>query len=261
MQLPIDIDKMLFEKLGAIYAPDHCKVKQTLPFKEKDIKFYLGSYFPRSFVESHEIFNELLSFRPIKESFEQKNWIKILDIGSGTGGNILGLIRLCNSILPNRCLYIVSIDGNEYALKYQRDIINDAGKSSSNHIHLNQYKQKFDSKLDFERKITKMMDEDKILNAIDKFDIIMSFKFINEFYTKPESYKINQGFYYSFVNTMLNYLDDNGLLILLDLTDANEGQKYLPMIINTEILPKMQNSHLQGRIVLPHVYQLKRLWE
>ena len=51
---------------------------------------YLGTYFPRSYAESYCIFSEY--FKSNNSDFADKEELSIFDFGSGTGGEIIGLL-------------------------------------------------------------------------------------------------------------------------------------------------------------------------
>ena len=60
---------------------------------EQQSQRYLGTYFPRSFVESYNIFYRLFNQEEIYKNFIGKKKINILNIGSGSGGDLFGLIE------------------------------------------------------------------------------------------------------------------------------------------------------------------------
>ena len=123
--LPIEM-KSVFESLlknfqGEPYTKFE-EVKDTLHMDGRKLQNYLGAYFPRSFVEAREICNDLLNVEIINKTFKNKEEINILDIGSGTGGNLMGLLYCLkeNKLLDNKKISVISIDGNEDALEYQK---------------------------------------------------------------------------------------------------------------------------------------------
>lgn len=178
LDYPLEIEEFISNDLGGFYKREPVKVQRTLDYDENDLREYLGTYFPGSFSESYAIFINLFRNESIRNSFDIKRDIYILDIGSGTGGNLLGLLWFMKKFLigfDNKTIHIVSIDGNECALNIQRKIIARFFSSNTDFF----YKIIELSRNGFKEELKSIINDFKINH---KFDIIMSFKFINEFY-------------------------------------------------------------------------------
>jgi SAM-dependent methyltransferase len=181
LQFPLELEEFILKNFGGFYKCDYEKVKQTLEYDEKDNKGYLGTYFPGSFSESYAIFSSLFRNESIRNSFEMKRDIYILDIGSGTGGNLLGLLFFMKKFLiefDNKRIHIVSIDGNHSALDFQRKLIDRFFPNVANFFQ----KRLILSRNNFKNELKNTIND---YNISKKFDIIMSFRFINEFYSPP----------------------------------------------------------------------------
>jgi len=122
------LEKYIFDELGAVYQIDPENVSCNLANDREANLNYLGTYFPRSFVESYNIYTNLFSNGCIKRAFLERETINILDIGSGTGGNLIGLLQVLNDTYRDKNIGIYSIDGNDIALEYQRRFIRDLYK-------------------------------------------------------------------------------------------------------------------------------------
>lgn len=259
---PIEIENAIFDDLGGFYKPNFEKVQQNLNSNEDDLRAYLGTYFPRSFAEAYKIFEDLFHNKDIKNNFKKKNELFILDIGSGTGGNILGLLWIMKSSFKNfrhKKIYILSIDGNDKALKIQKRLIK---KFFPTNIII-------DSK-----KITISRDNiaKKLKNVLikNKFDIIMSFKFVNEFYREEFLFNWNEipgnesdrlieflqkNFGFTWVSeaeikkidsdgTISVYNDTSSILLKLN-TDENKVILINKRKIEDEFIVKMDNGKLK----------------
>lgn len=138
----------------------------------------------------HVIYTDnILANVNIVSSIKNRDTIEILDIGSGTGGNLIGLLEILNSKVKNKVINIYSIDGNNIALEYQRKMIvdlysfiNNNGNNITWYKHLVQFKDKND-----------ILQQVDALGFVLGFDIIQTFKFANEFYNLD--YDMNQGTY------------------------------------------------------------------
>jgi hypothetical protein len=78
--------------LGAIYDANYKEAPSNLNRNKEKNQEYLGTYFPRSFMEAYTIFSDVFDFyhaRKIKFGKE----INIVDIGAGTGGATFGLLQ------------------------------------------------------------------------------------------------------------------------------------------------------------------------
>ncbi len=106
IELPKYIDNFIFNELKGYYEVGQ-NVDNNLHNDENANKRYIGTYFPRSLIESFSIFFELYQNTIIKQNLDNKPTLKILDIGTGTGGNILGLMHFFKKL-------------NHYALKVHR---------------------------------------------------------------------------------------------------------------------------------------------
>ena len=175
----LDINKQLYyyliKELGAYYEQHTNEVKSNLNNSPEDNKWYLGTYFPKSFKESYTIFSDILQFFNNYDIFNN-NEINILDLGSGTGGQLFGLLHvLSNKINRNLKINIYSIDGNENALEIQKNIFKN--------YWIYKYTEQ-DIKIKFIHYAFKNGDDIKklLINNIEEnsIDIFLSFKFLSE---------------------------------------------------------------------------------
>lgn len=187
-EFPSDLEKFIFDDLRGDYKRDPEKVKITLDADENDMRTYLGTYFPRSFSESYVIFEDLFNQEYIKNNFENKNELFILDIGSGMGGELLGLLWLMKNNLndfPNKKLHILSIDGNAIALDIQEILIKQFFPNVKNIV----FQKLIISKKDFHNSLKNIIEMN---NFKIKFDIIMTFKLTNELYRETYLFNWNE---------------------------------------------------------------------
>ena len=240
-----DLEKYIFEELEAIHYIDPAGVSSNLNNDEKKNKQYLGTYFPRSFVEAYEIYSNTFAHEEIYDEFNKKAEINILDIGSGTGGNLIGLINVLVERFDEKHIVIHSFDGNKIALNYQRNLIKNANKFlklKKNKITITTYNMQFKDKADLENKIN-------ILNFSNKLDIIHTFKFINEFYNSD--YENNKGMYYQLLKSGDKWLANNGIMLILDVTNKVGGQTFNSIIMNNECKDYFNENESKLKYVLP----------
>ena len=100
--LPAYLDNLIYgEFFGARYCPDHQRYEYNLNLSEEELLIYLGTYFPRSYGESFCLFSSIISAESIKSGLNGKDCINILDIGCGSGGEIIGLLHALENYLEN----------------------------------------------------------------------------------------------------------------------------------------------------------------
>lgn len=167
--LPQWLDNLIFEKLGAKYCRSNADMT-VIDWDKNDVLNYLGTYFPRSYAESYCIFSDF--FSKWSNRFIDKTELSVFDFGSGTGGEIIGLLTVLDEQLPNlKKVRIVALDGNQDALLLYEEIIAAYQRrtriqidSNPAHLNINFYKL-------------------EVLEGIMRecFDIIISFKAICEF--------------------------------------------------------------------------------
>lgn len=220
--LPQWLDDLIFKELGAKYCPQYSNMTNIDDDKEKTLN-YLGTYFPRSYAESYCIFSEY--FKEHISEYVANEELSIFDFGSGTGGEIIGLLTVMEELLPNlKKVRIVALDGNQDALLLYEDILaayQHKSKIQINnspaHIHINIYKL-------------------EVLNDImqENFDIIMSFKAICEFVTKKQFEEKNA--YEHITKFLLPKLNNSGIMLFVDVTTYNNtSQEWLPIMMDRGI--------------------------
>jgi len=243
LQFPSELDSFIFNNLEGIYSPDPNEA-----FKNKDAglerqKINLGTYFPRSFTESYIIFKDLNTNECVKNIFEKDEFF-ILDIGGGVGGNVFGLLWFMKDQIKNfknKKIHVVSLDCNNLALNIQKKII-----------------QKFFINAKFYAKCTNLSCDNlnQTLKSIsedyeNKFDIIMSFKFVNEFYRKWGDYQENKRMYKMITDTISDLLDENGIFILADTSDKMDYGTYLPQLMNGEVIGYLNSNTAKLKPIAP----------
>lgn len=224
-RLPKWLDNYIFHSLQAKYEPDFEKFDYNLEHSTEELIVYLGTYFPRSFSESFCIFDDLFSNRIYNLEVSTKNEFSILDIGCGTGGNLIGLLTAINKYFSNiRKINIWAIDGNSDALQILESIINQFAINYSINIAYNLLNKTF-------RNIN------EISNCLDNipckfFDFIMCFKTIVEVISKGNG--LYNDSYYNWLDLTSDLLNSSGLELIVDVTTKTDYSDYLPLLLNEQ---------------------------
>ncbi|MDD3012645.1 MAG: methyltransferase domain-containing protein [Candidatus Gastranaerophilales bacterium] len=238
MQLPQEIDDYIFNEMHAIYQPDPVRVMSNLTNSEKEHLNYLGTYFPRSFIEVQKAFRKIFNLDRLYRIFNRKDEIKIVDIGSGTGGALLGLLWEIYELYDDKVIKVLSIDGNEEALNYQANIISEFFPDIDiEFLHLEFTKREINTRL-----------KRRILRREDNYDIILSSKCLCELYNSTANY----GSYKEFFNLSESILSINGIVMLVDVTSKPDTSRlHIPQLINLEF-KNYRNSGGQLKTIYPY---------
>ncbi len=168
---------------------------------------YDGTYTPLSLIEGYDSISDLLKNNVIRNMFREKEQIRILDVGSGSGGYSIGAFWALKFLFPSKPATIFSIDENQEYL------------DNFDTIHSYLFPK---SKKPLWRKFTIYIDKQLILPKViyeSKWDIIISSKFLLELFdeNKPE---VNP--WKLFVKESESLLESGGFLLI------NEVEK--PMV-------------------------------
>ncbi len=235
---PSFLDTYIFDKLGASFAPDYAKFNRNLNLKKKDVLIYLGTYFPRSFAETYSIFNNILQNKNIEKCLKDKKEINILDVGSGTGGNLSGLLLSLFENLHQKVNFnIIAIDGNNEALKILEKIILQFRVKLSINICLNCHYITFKTLTDLYEKSKQHLESN--------FDFIISSKMINEVIANDSNS------YYNYYNHFVKHLDTRGLLLMLDVTTKIDSLNYMPILLNRQTSNFIQQNNNAYKTLIP----------
>lgn len=218
--LPKWLDELIFETLGAKYCCSNADMT-VIDWDKNDILNYLGTYFPRSYAEAYTIFSNFLRTNP--NYLSDKKSISLFDFGCGTGGEIMGLLTAISECRKNITdVKVVAFDGNQHALKLYERILNTFCDMVDIEITNRTAPIKIDDFYDLE-----------ILDSVlrEDYDLIISFKAICEFVTKQRFEEANP--YKHIAETFLPKLQDDGLMLLVDVTTYNDmSHEWLPMIMD-----------------------------
>ena len=228
--LPAQLQNYIAEEIGWTYNPKKGAYKRT---DDVLISDYMGTYFPRSFVEAYSMFALLMQKQPIADSLLGNPKLSIIDIGSGTGGNLLGFLWALKDYclvsgysLPN--IKVTSIEKNEPSLNIQQELITEF---FPDHVNVEAKLSTFSSG----ENLLKDLTDNTILNGAA--NLIMCWKFICEFYDPIDRYMQNNGMYGDLLKIGNKHLKENGILAICDVTwrayDPDGG--FLPCILNREV--------------------------
>lgn len=232
--------------------PTPADVQNTLGWDDRGLNTYIYTYFPRSFIESRTVFTELLSSRSVRAALASKPVLRVLDLGSGTGGAVLGLAYALRAAgLLNRPISIVSVDGNPLALEKQRALWGAARADlDPADLRLTTLPSQFSRDYsDFLAQLDQQFDIASDLAGGD-FDLILSSKFINEQlrHMGPGA----RDLYARVAEISLDHLSQGGLLTLLDVTNPVwEENEYLPILLAEGARPWIGSKRKHG-VLLPH---------
>ena len=248
-RLPEFLDAFIYSKTGSIqgvYDPMPVAVQYNLDGDLDHNRKYIGTYFPRSFGESREIFSKVVNDDLFADSSSRRSSLRILDIGSGTGGNLCGLLLTLQDKGFTGRVEVVSVDGNDIALDHQRRIIDAIDtKGLSFSLTYTQMSRKFSGDRSvFAAQLQEVM-------GTGNFDIIMAWKTICEYY-KQVSYGDGNNLYATFLDTVSDRLTPRGLCVLLDVCTLGMNMRtWIPIRMADEIRQHIQDSDSCLGIVSP----------
>lgn len=237
-ELPSFIDQYIFNKLNAKYAPDFEKFNKNLGHNTEDVLEYLGTYFPRSFIESHLIFENIFENQTIYSFYQKQEDINILDIGSGTGGNLSGLLfSFIERFGTNYNFNIFVVDGNQEALKILGRIVQKFQLEYDLRISVRSNYITFETIHDLYQGVKEHFES--------KFDFIVSSKMINEIIVE------DRNAYYDLYEYFIEELKDRGLFILIDVTAKIKEWDYIPIILNKQTNQFITNHKEDFKTLIP----------
>lgn len=218
--LPPWLYDYIFNYLGAEEKPNPKEFCKNLHSNDEKNKIYLGTYFPRSFAESFCIHDNLFSYKPYKLSVQNKSKLSILSIGCGTGGDVLGVLCAIGKNLDNITeVEVVLYDGNSIAIDYLMDLLSLEPLKTRFTIVPKCVPMPITCKEDLDHYMAYMG---------DGYDLILSFKFVNELMDagilKKDAFKV-------IAELLSPKLNQTGVFTLLDVTDKHLGV-YQPKNLN-----------------------------
>ena len=233
-------------QLGARYAPDHNAVRSNLNADDWSVKSYLGTYFPRTVFEFKTIIGEMLEHSAIQGSLKKTRPLRILDLGSGTGGAWIGLALAVEQAQMAADLSIEAIDGNATALAVQKSFAQAITTATGMHIDLNTRQVT----LGITRKGF-FADLSNALSAlVGKFDVVLVSKHLSEFY--ENNLQESPGIIQDALRLLSGVLTKEGFLVVLDLTTQTKGSgTFFPITMAREVASYIRNTQSGVRPVLP----------
>ena len=227
--LPEWISEAIFDIFGATHRPAGRRrtFDRNLDSDKAEILTYLGTYFPRSLAESFVIFDSLLSDKALANALSYEERISICSVGTGTGGDLLGLILAINKRVPAATqLDIVSVEGNENAHEMMCNLFDEVQTHVTTNLNLRLVNHVFEPPRPFAR-------VDEILpSSPDVFDFVISSKMLNEL----DSAHVSEQPYYEFCSAFTDLLKPTGVLLVLDVTSPNgAGRRWTPTLLNGQI--------------------------
>jgi SAM-dependent methyltransferase len=243
-ELPESIDQILFKEFSAKYQRGG-NFDLNLSNDELQNQIYLGTYFPRSYSESYQLFTELFRNEPVLRSVQRKAALNILDIGTGTGGNVLGMMQaIVEKGLPTKAITIYSIEGNEMASDVFRKIVARFNAIYKTGFVLQQEKIIFSAE-----NLKRQMSDYLYIKGI-KFDFITTSKFVGEFYNvaMPKELKL----YRNLTESVSPFLQPNGIYLLLDVV---AGSRDRSCDFKTIIMSNELNAYIKSQSnTLSYIY-------
>ena len=223
--LPEWLDNYIFNVLEAKYSPDYVRFEYNLNLNKEEVLVYLGTYFPRSYIETESLFTEFSKVVNYAKAIEHKTDLKIMDLGCGTGGEILGLLSFIEKHVTNvESVKLLAIDGNQESLRVFEKIMSFYKTRTRLHIDYTIGPTFIESKDDL----------DAISEIVsDKYDIVLSCKAICEMLAKN---RLKQKTYKSTAIILASKLSNDGVLFIEDVTIKSPAtDMFIPITLNSEL--------------------------
>ncbi len=240
--LPSWLDRLIYETLEAQYNPDYQRHSFNLDLSEDEVQNYLGTYFPRSYAEAFCIYDDLCKNSKFTELIKAKEEIHILDVGCGTGGELIGLLSVLEKYLPTNVKFNVeAIDGNAFSLEKFKEIASYLTKKSRREYTITTT----------QTVIGRTDDLEKIAEHYNArhFDFIQMCKFGCELESRRICKMANP---YQLLLTLFGkLLSAEGMFLILDITTlSNTDNQYYSQLLNMGVRDALRKQPKLG-VLLP----------
>ena len=229
MALDSKLEQVLFDEFAATYNIRRGAARYNADSDIAEVCSYLGTYFPRSWAEHTMIWEKLLQRPSIQSSLSSQETIRILDIGSGTGGHLYAVISQLRSIIKRSRIRVVAIDANERALEKQQELHE---RLMFNGVNIKYLPNRFNyDATTFGQQLQDICEKEG-----GNFDIILSSKFLSEMggYAITER-KSPTGFFLNVLYVADKVLLPNGIMSLVDV-NIPVGDQHVAEHMRREIM-------------------------
>lgn len=243
--IPGWLDKIIYKDFEAIFEPRPQDVVYNPDQPYEFVRVYLGTYFPRSYSESFCIVNNLLENCNYHARITALEEINILDFCCGTGGEIVGLIDVLQSNLPNlKRINIDAFDANPDAIRFLYHMMEAVAESGHVRVSININPQGL-----FVSSEQELADLVNLTNV--QYHFVVSFKALNEFV--QHNTFANKNVYSLVSSYFLPLLSDVGVFILSDVTTRlNDSASFYPQILNAGINSIINSSKNEFKTLYPY---------
>ena len=235
--------------MGAEYRQRRSEASQNLQLSHGELKEYLGTYFPRTVVEAWNVVAELLLVPAVRHTIFGKDPIRILDLGSGTGGAVVGTLLALDRGGEPRVIEVTSVDGNQDALGLQGQILHSLQARLPFEVVTRQRVVRLPTDVDgFVAELLAMV-EAMVEQMGSRYDLVLCWKFLSEFYNS--SYASALGIIKNTLGIASRALASDGLCIVADVTTCDNGREFFPETLNREANQHDSDPETSMRTVLP----------
>ncbi|WP_248921399.1 hypothetical protein [Olsenella intestinalis] len=246
VRLPEWVNELVFDRFGASHRPAGRSLafNMNLDADEEKILNYLGTYFPRSVAETFVIFDSLLSDKTMAGSLASEDCVRVCSVGTGTGGDLLGLLLAIAKRVPSvKAIDVASIEGNADAHSVMREIIFEAAKVVGVELSVSLVNHVFEAPRPFANL------NDFLPRSPDRFDFVICSKMLNEL----DGTGISERPYYEFCSSFSQLLRPMGTLMVLDVTSPNgAGGRWTPEVLNKQVNDFLSERQ-QFKSILPPI--------
>lgn len=234
------------DQMGAVHNPQRLGARCNFDADDAQNCIYLGTYFPRTVIECWNIFTELFSIPVIQAAFRQKDVIRLLDVGSGTGGAVVGTLLAINEWgQSNAAVEVTSLDINEDALAKQGEILDSLQDHLSFDLNFKPRHVQLPFDLEsFVPAFSAFLDQEG-----DSYDLVSCWKSLCEFYNVE--FAPAQGIIRNTLSMVSRKLVPYGLCVVADVTTTGNGVEFFAITLNREANEYDATPDVKTHTILP----------
>lgn len=231
----------LIREFNGCYAPNSEWVKSTVCYGDEDFRRYLGTYFPRSLLETHYIASELFG-KVFGSLISTDGELRILDLGCGMGGGAIGLLFAILKRFRVEKVILKGFDANGESLRFFQKILDSAAWANARAALRTIEAPGANADVTVDLRIASLMPgKFDVLQDDSKYDVILSSKMLNELNVTQK--------YYRFLDTYLPHLSEHGVCFVIDVNDKRD-RLHISQHLTNESLDFLRN-HEKFECLLP----------